>query len=428
MKKKTNTLLYGFIFVTGFILAAPIFLDYKESLYYQEDNKQVEIFNSTVTGYENGVLSWKVFADYIWTGRSKYLFRAEGVNHGILLDQDGEIVVDSLFADYLKVNTKSKTLTGFDNVSARFIKRKPELESHGLIAAEDEDSVTIKSDELRYYSVSKKTYLYNNVSIIQGEALIKPNKGVEVDNERNVAYIDGGFELSTDEFQVLADNMKIYIDDDYSIIRDNIQAKRLGQVTTNVDIDERERALREKDVTLTSDTMFYSNADDNDMVRVSGNIYIVQEGKELRADSGFYNRENDQYELVGQVLIHLDELSWLLTEETRSSFNNEDIVESIGKEMTISADKLSFNSETKKLRFIGNVSITQDDKLITCKDLMYDDLKQVITLQGNVRVVKDGEDKIETEFLELNLETEEFYASSGVTTEFKINKNKVPEN
>jgi lipopolysaccharide assembly outer membrane protein LptD (OstA) len=421
MKTKNNTVLYTLICITGFILFAPVILDVKDSLYYQEDNKQIEIFGSTVTGYKDGKLSWKIFSDYIWTGRSKYLFRAEKVNHGILLDNNGEIVVDSLFADYLKVNTKSKTLTGYDNVSARFLKRQ-KSSPNGLIAGDEEESVTIKSDELRYYSVSKKTYLYENVSITQGESIIHPRKGVEVDNDKNIAYIDGGFDMTSEEFEVFADKMKIFIDDDYSLIKDNIQATRLGKVTTNMALDERERELREKDVTLTCEDMFYSSADDNDEVRVTGNIRVVQDGKEIRSDVGFYNKANSHYELVGNVYIKIDDLLWILTSETKENFNNEDIQDSIKKTMEIYTDKLVFKSDTKELKFIGNVKIIQDDKEITCKQLTYNDSSQIIILEGFVRVIKDEEDRIETEYLELNLETEEFYAKSGVLTEFKINK------
>lgn len=418
-----NSVFYGLIAVMGFLLLAPIILDIKQELEYQDDNKQLEILKSTVTGYEKGSLSWKIFADYIWTGRSPYLFKMEGVNHGVLLDSSGKIVVDSLFADFLKVNTKSKTLTGYDHISARFLKRK-ETHQKGLIASEDEKSILIKSDELRHYSVSKRTYLYNNVSITQEDSVIRPRNGVEVDNDRNIAYIDGGFEMTSDEFEVMADSMKIFIDDDYSIMKDNVEMIRRGAVTSNMSLDERERRLREKDVTLTCHMMTYSSADDNTIIHVTGNIRIVQEGKEITADTATYDKEKNYYELAGHVVIKSETISWLLTQETQANFNNEDIKDSINQPITISTDKLVFNADAKQIKCIGNVRIVQSDKEISCKQFTYDDESQLVILEGRVNVVKDGENKIETERLTLNLESEEFYAGIGVLTEFKINKNK----
>ena len=46
--------------------------------------------------------------------------------------------------------------------------------------------VKIKADAFKYFSISKRTYLYDNVVIEQDDANIYPSDGVEVDNDRNV--------------------------------------------------------------------------------------------------------------------------------------------------------------------------------------------------------------------------------------------------
>ena len=210
------------IIVTLFIgaLLYPFITDFYAREDDVDDNRRkVEILGASVTGYRDKQLSWKVMADYIWAGRSRYLYRAEGVTSGYFYDSKGRLIIDQVKAGKIRMNTKTKTFSASEGVQVRFINRKKVVTEEGLYAEEekvDDDPVKITSNELRYFGDSDRVFLYNNVKIEQDDVMIYPESGVEVNNEENVAYIDNGFYMESEDFTVSGNQMTIYIDDDRS--------------------------------------------------------------------------------------------------------------------------------------------------------------------------------------------------------------------
>ena len=320
--------------------------------------KKVEINGSSISGYKDGVLSWGITADYVWAGRSKYLFRAQHITDGKLYDNEGRVVVKNLNAYKVRVNTKSKTLSAFKNIEAHFVKRD-DREKNTLKEA---DSIIIFSNELRYFGSTKRTYLYKNVKIVQDEAIIYPVMSVEVDNNENIATLSKGFRLESKNYIVTGNKLTIFIDDDKAHISKGLEGKRPGKVTINMEIDERERALTAKDTFLFCDDLWYTNVSENRIVNAKGNIEVFQGDKRLKGDAGYYNRELSLYELEGNVMIRADDIRWLLKAEDQM-FKNEDILEAIDMPVTINAKKLSFNADTKELKLYGPLSIIQPNKI-----------------------------------------------------------------
>ena len=194
----------GIFIVLFTLLTLPFLSDFFSEEIIEKVDKQVEIKNSVLNGFNNGKISWKIHSDYIYSTKSKYLFKAKEINAGYIYDNKGQLVIDNISGKDIHINTKSNTVSIHDGVFAR-LRNRTEPSSNGLLA---DDSVDIKnwvhitSDELRYFSESKRTYLYENVKIIQNNATVMPNEGVEIDNNENIAYIDTGFKMESDEFEV----------------------------------------------------------------------------------------------------------------------------------------------------------------------------------------------------------------------------------
>lgn len=404
------------------ILFIPSLFDKDEDLSYNP--KAIEIKNSTITGYKDGKLSWLIKASYVWTGRSKYLFRGTGIYYGQLYDSNGKVIVDNLKAGKVRVNTKSKTLTAFENIEAHFKKRVDrkqftEKDLNNISHNSDGDTIIIKSDELRYFSNTKKTFLTKNVVIKQGSSIIYPQNGIEIDNDRNVGYVEGGFQLKTDNYHVSGNILEIYIDDEYSVIKGGVEARRLKEVTENVEIDERERDLKESETWLYCDSMSYSSLDDNDVITVSGNIRIAQPDKTFSSEYGYYNKLQDYYELRDDVVITAQNLEWLLSKD-KESFTNKDIVESLDSPVTVNAKHLTFNAKDKTLKIWGSLLIEQRDKTVTARSMIYDDLSSSLTFDEAVVIKKDKTDSMLTDQLIIDLENEAFFANKQVRTVFKL--------
>ena len=422
----------GLLLALLFVVAVYVDTQRKDT---EKSVKVVEIKSSKLYGYKDGVLSWSVVSDYIWAGRSKYLFRAERILSGEIFDHDGQVVIDQIKSDNLRVNSKSKTLSAFNNVHARFKKREKRKKddfSSVVIATnqsstpedKDEDLIKIKADELRYFSNSKRTYLYENVEIIQGEATIYPTKGVEVDNDKNIAFVDDPFRLISDEFRVTGNSMIIYIDDDYSLIKGGVQGVRLPTKVLDSDVDSREKELRSEMGTLSSDTMRYESVNNNTVIEASGNVRVVHGDKIMTATTARYNKQNKHYELEGTVRLISPSLEWLIDREKKKIFENPDINDAIAMGIDVTAQKLIFDASTKILTLLGDVLLVQKDKQLTCHKMVYDDALGVLTFLGDVNVIKDGQDEISCERLEVDIQNESFFAKKGVRSEFIVKKNK----
>ena len=413
--------LFGLLVCIALIFVLPFF----ESDDSGPSKVGVEIFDSRITGYHEGMLSWTILSRYIESGRSRYFFKAKDISAGNLFDSKGQLVMTNLKAHSVVVRTKSKSISATGNVSAEFIRRKQSASLGGVDAYEGQDErVKIHAEKFKYFSTSKRTYLMDNVTIEQGKTTVYPKEGVWVDHDENIAYIEDGFKLDSDGFLVTANVMTIYIDEDYSEIDDYIRGFRPGKVTTNMELDSRERVLREKDTYLRCDYMVYRSLDKGDVVEVSGNVRVYQDEKQVKADRGVYYKDDNKYSLSGHVQFRADNLSWIVDKEKKGSFSNPDISSSIEKPVTVNCNTLSFNSDLKLLKVMGDVVVDLDDKRISCQKLEFDDATDYLKLSGTVKVEKENMDTFYCQVLLLNIQDETFFAEDNIRTEFRVKKNK----
>ena len=414
-KLKAGALVCFVVFIC--VVVSSVFMT-KEGEELPYNTKQIEVKSSVITGYKDAIVSWRVKANYIWAGKSKYLFRGEGVVDGQLYDSNGVPVVRKIRAERVRVNTKSKTVSAIGNVSAIFEKRLKESEASQTKEGSP-SLIQIKAEELRYFSSTKKTYLSKKVEIKKGDAIIYPKQGIEIDNDQNVLLIRDGFVMMSDRFIVTGNTMAIYIDDDYSLMQGNIQAERKPEYPHSEGLDFRERDLKAQGAFLSCQSMRYSNENNNDIIWVSGNVTIKQKGRTIFAASGYYNKADRLFSMKDNVEIRMDELDWLINKK-KKGFKNDDIQSTLGKPTTINASVVVFDASEKSVFLRGAVRITQSDKELTCQRVRYNDKAETLVFSKGVQVKKNNQDELHCHTLEVDLNKESFSAGKRVSTTFEI--------
>ncbi len=386
--------------------------------------RQIEILGSTITGYDKSKINWKIAANYIYAGRSQYIFNLEDVYSGLIYDDNGLIVIDNIKADKIRINSKRKTLYASDNIEARFLNKSNQQklkELKGLHAQESNTDapIIIKSDSLQFNGSKDTVELSKNVKIIQDDVTIYPSQSIFVDNKKNVAMINNGFEMEASDFSVSGNKMTIYINEDRSEMEGNITIIR-EENDLDGSLDERESSLRKQQTILVCDKARYSENGDKHKLEVMENIVITQADKIIRAKNGVFDEETDFYEMSKDVEIELTSLDWILEEETADGLKNNEVNSTLSQKTTITTDKLTFVSDMKKLTLLGNVVVTQADKVIKANKLVFDDESLLVYCIGNVSVLKDLKNTINTNYLVIDLEKETFSAKDGVSSTYYL--------
>ena len=410
----------------GMLLVIGSFLyDYYDKQEIVEDEKIVEILESQIMGYENGKLNWQVTVNDAWAKKNRSMYYADSILSGVIYDSDGDVIIDSIEASKIKINTKINSITVTNGAKARFLHQE-KTEETGLIAADkdpDKNPIIIKSDELRYYSNSERVYLKKGVELIKDSHTIKPIVGAEIDNETKVAYIDNGFHIESEEFFVSGNKMVIYIDDKYSILSGSLRFEQFASKNIDENLDEQEKSLREQNSVLYADEGEFYESDEGDQLYVTGNVKLTQADKDIAAYSANYNQSNDTMQLYKDVSISLQNLDWAIDKDLKRDLSNEDIKNSLNQETTITCDKLLFDGQKKETVLLGNIKIIQSDKIIYCDRLKLYDETSIVECFGNVKVIKDKKDNIKTDYLVIDLNKETFTAKHGVYSEYHLDEN-----
>jgi lipopolysaccharide assembly outer membrane protein LptD (OstA) len=389
----------------------------EDEIVFRGETKRLEIMDSVLTGYREGMLSWKINADYIWAGMSKYLFRAEDIHSGRLYDSKGDMVLDGLVAGKLKVNSKSKTLSAFRHINATLIRRKKD---GNKTKETNEEPILIYADELRFFDISKRSYLSGEIFMEKGDVTLFPTRGVEIDHDSNTAKLIGGFRMASNEFVASSNYILIDIDNESAVIKKGVTLIRKGDLTDKEGLDDREIRLRRLPAFITATGLRYVMKKDADMIEISGNIKIIHGDRLITGERASYRETEKTFLIAGNVTISLGSLDWLIDKKRKPSFNNEEMAESIGMKTTIKCDKLEFDGDKKWFRCFGGVVISQPDKTIKCRSLEYDDKKAQVILYGSVEVINEDQGSFKCQKLVLDIDEEAFDAQEIERTEFNI--------
>ena len=354
---KKKTIIIGVVCLFSFFCFLQIYRDYK---LINESNSSldhlVEIDNSEITGYSNNKIIWLITAKNIWAGHNKNLLMADKILNGQIYDTGGKVIIKNFTAESIIANKYSKSLSG-ENVNATLYNRKIDNKNNYLEAYEDKNqTLNIKANAMRYFGDSKRTYFYNGVILTQGKAKIFTDI-IELDNDKNIAYIDDHFRIQGEDYTVSGNQMVIYIDDEYSELMGNISGFRPAKVIKNTSIDEREKLLKNKNTYLKCDYLKYITKNDTDFIELKGNIVISQDDKSIKGDLGFYDNKNNVFNLEGNIKFVAADLKWMLKKQKRDALKNGDIKKALNLAKILTCNKLFFDTKKKIINIIGNIII-----------------------------------------------------------------------
>mgnify|MGYP001354986013 CR=1 FL=1 len=406
--------------VVSLIVTLPFIYDLIDQQEEIDESKIIEITNTQLIGYNKGNMTWKMFANNIWSKNKKNYYYADQIIAGVIYDTNGDIIIDSISANNLTINTKNNSFSIYDGLTARFNLDRESIED-GLIAVENnKEQIKVKSNQMRYFSDNKYTYLSDDVELIKEDTVIRPLKEVQIDNEDNIAYIYHGFNLVTPEVSVTGNQMIMYIDDRFSEFKGDLVFEQFPSENFDESLDEKEQLLRKERTFLYANYATFQESPTKNHLKVSENITLVQRSKHITAAFAEYIEELDLFKMTDQVVIELEDLDWLLDKKTKESMINEDIKSSLNDKTTIYCDRLIFNGNKQETKLIGNVKIVQSDKTIYCKKLVLYDETAIVECIGDVKVIKDNADTMTTQFLTIDLNNEVFTAKKGVYSEYHL--------
>lgn len=148
-----------------------------------------------------------------------------------------------------------------------------------------------------------------------------------------------------------------------------------------------------QDVKMYCDEAWYDEA--NDTARATGHLRIVDPEATITGDIATANFDTEVATVTGNVTV----VAQKKVEEAESSGDEEEkpskFEEYRRKKTTITCPKIvyEYNDDVKKMTLSGPVKAVQEDKTAWAEQAVYEELTDIITLTGNVRVItKKGEE------------------------------------
>ncbi len=148
-----------------------------------------------------------------------------------------------------------------------------------------------------------------------------------------------------------------------------------------------------QDVKMYCDEAWYDEA--NDTARATGHLRIVDPEATITGDLAAANFDTEVATVTGNITV----VAQKKVEEAESSGDEEEepskFEEYRRKKTTITCPKIvyEYNDDVKKMTMSGPVKAVQEDKTAWAERAVYEELTDIITLTGNVRVItKKGEE------------------------------------
>jgi len=152
-------------------------------------------------------------------------------------------------------------------------------------------------------------------------------------------------------------------------------------------------AFSHEDMKMYCDEAWYDEA--NDTARAIGHLRIVDPEATITGDLAAVNFDTEVATLTGNITV----VAQKKVEEAESSGDGEEkptkFEEYRRKKTTITCPKIvyEYNDNVKKMTLSGPIKAVQEDKTAWAEAAVYEELTDIITLTGNVRVTtKKGEE------------------------------------
>jgi len=176
-------------------------------------------------------------------------------------------------------------------------------------------------------------------------------------------------------------------------------------------------AFSHKDMKMYCDEAWYDEA--NDTARAIGHLRIVDPEATITGDLAAANFNTEVATLTGNITV----VAQKKVEEVESSGDEEEkpskFEEYRRKKTTITCPKIvyEYNDDVKKMTLSGPVKAVQEDKTAWAEAAVYEELTDIVTLTGNVRVATQKGEEFRAPEVVISVEEEWMKARdvSGIT-------------
>lgn len=266
-----------------------------------------------------------------------------------------------------------------------------------------QDNTTIYADEVLYHEDTKQSFVEDGVKIVQINK--KKEKGRKT-------------EITAVKMTAFHGEKRIILEEAVRMDRAPYEHTPPANYTENED-EQRERAetaIKKARSVVTSDRMEYFTESEN--ANLDGTVVMLQKDKKITGDKARIRGEEygDLMVVEGNAQVTQINGEWLLRNKViKPDPDDEEQERFIKEKLIIDADKITFYRATDDLKAEGNVKITQKvgdkQRVAVGKEATFSDSKQVATLVGDVKVLRENGDWMLAERALFFTDTETFEAT-----------------
>lgn len=373
-----------------------------------------KVFNFSkvnLVGLENGKKVWEMQAENGWSTEENKITYLEHVNNGVTYRQ-GKPVIKNLHARRVKIYKESKDVEAFGFVEDSGTREGAllladinlsKVSSESAKQREKDKFAKLQAEYLKYTHADKKA-LANDIRIDDGKLIISANQ-MNMDLDKNESVLTGSIEVSRKNIFLVCDRITTYPERDMVIGENNVKAIIKG---------------KKGRTTLSCDRAVFYTAD-KATIEVSGDVVIIQKNKAARANSGVYYESTKKLDLSGQVGCVIEKANKILKQETVQSIHSPEGQKIIQEKTFLTAEAVSFSTETGDFMASDNVYVSQKTRLAKSNKAEYSEKDNRLELTDNVWMKKpDG--WIKSNKIIVSVKDETFEAVGGIETQFKLNR------
>ncbi|MEK7299211.1 MAG: LptA/OstA family protein, partial [Candidatus Margulisiibacteriota bacterium] len=391
MKKGSQFLRFGMALIVIVGVGYVGYLIYNDNLLHVNglfSDKQVEVWNTHISGYANGKLEWKVDVKTMWTGQNANVLESDSVVGGEIYDVSGNVIAKNIHAGHVVARSKSRILMAEGNAGATYLSRGTDVSGNPTVR-----TFSVQADTLKYYSLARASYYTGNILISGAQGQIR-TETAEINHDRKQINITAPFTMTSGEMTLTGPQMTIDVDPQIADMSGGIIAV-MTATRPSPTMDLREAELRGRPTRLTADKLRFEFGNNNQVTTAEGQVSVISSDKRVSGQWAYYDQNEDRFEVKGNVKVNSDTLLWVVRPDRRDTLKNEEFIKAIRNPVWFSGDNLVFDNKAHQIVLEGNVLITQLNKRITARKLVYFDERQEAVLSGRVRVEEKGETTME---------------------------------
>jgi lipopolysaccharide assembly outer membrane protein LptD (OstA) len=180
-------------------------------------------------------------------------------------------------------------------------------------------------------------------------------------------------------------------------------------------------ALAKEDTTFTAAEEFRFSWKETEEAEAKGDARVVQVDKEASGDFLRYSEREDRVELVGRARLHQRSGQWLVREKLVRPPETEEDRKTLETPATLTAERVVLFLGTRNAVAVGDVKVTQGERLATGDRAEYEDTSGRIVLSGRrVRLKREDGAWLEAQRVVLSMKEDTFEAFGSVETHFTV--------